>query len=72
MHLDQLARIAEAGANEAGGKIEDPAQNKAVQDMLVKYLTSKTRSPQRDDAKKQTDVMWKGTTLAHELILKYK
>jgi serine/threonine protein kinase len=57
-------------ALQAGGKVEDPARNKAIQDMLVKYLTAKSHT-QRDDVKKQTNVMWKGNTLAYELTLKY-
>jgi hypothetical protein len=64
--IESVKTLAEA----AGGKVEDPARSKAIQDVLVKYVTAKTHV-QRDDVKRQTDVMWKGNSLAYELTLKY-
>lgn len=62
--------LVRAPAKAAGGKVEDPARNQAIQDMLAKYVTAKTRT-QSDGAKRQTDVIWKGHTLAYELTLEY-
>lgn len=60
----------EAVRSSTGGRLEDPIRNKAIQDILVKYVTAKTNT-QRDDVRRQTDVKWKGNTLTYELTLKY-
>lgn len=57
---------------ETGGKAEeDPDRNRAIQDVLEKYKTAKPPAP-KDDARRKTDVMWKGGTVAYELTLNYK